>query len=48
MIAEDADAVKSYMIIMGSRGLGRFKRLVLGSIANDVVSHALCPVLVVR
>jgi nucleotide-binding universal stress UspA family protein len=48
MIAEHADAVKADMIVMGSRGLGTFKRLVLGSIANGVVSHALCPVLVVR
>ena len=48
MITEHAEAVKEDMIVMGSRGLGTFKRLVLGSIANGVVSHALCPVLVVR
>lgn len=49
MIAEHADAVKAEdMIVMGSRGLGAFKRLVLGSIAYGLVSYALCPVLVVR
>ena len=48
MITEHADAVKADIIVMGSRGLGTFKRLVLGSIASGVVSHALCPVLVVR
>lgn len=48
MIAEHADAVKADIIVMGSRGLGTFKRLVLGSVASGVVSHALCPVFVVR
>jgi nucleotide-binding universal stress UspA family protein len=48
MIDERADALKADTKVMRSRGLGTFKRLVLGSIANGVVSHALCPVLVVR
>lgn len=48
MISEYAEAVKADMVVMGSRGLGTFKRLVLGSIAHGVVSHAHCPVLVVR
>jgi nucleotide-binding universal stress UspA family protein len=48
MITEHAEAVKADTIVMGSRGLGTFKRLVLGSIGNGVVSYALCPVLVVR
>lgn len=33
---------------MGSRGLGTFKRFVLGSVVSRAVSHALCPVFVVR
>jgi len=45
MIAEHADTVKADTIVLGLRGLGTFKRLVLGSIANGVVRHALCPVL---
>jgi nucleotide-binding universal stress UspA family protein len=48
MIAEHAGAVKADMIALGSRGLGTFKGLVLGNIAHGVVSHAMCPVLVVR
>jgi nucleotide-binding universal stress UspA family protein len=48
MITELADGVKADMIVMGSRGLGTFKRLVLGSVASGVVSHASCPVFVVR
>ena len=35
-------------IVMGSRGITGFKRLLLGSVANAVVSNAPCPVMVVR
>jgi len=36
------------LIIVGTRGLGGFKKLILGSVSNGVVSHAHCPVLVIR
>lgn len=36
------------VIVMGSRGLGRLAGLVLGSTSQKVVSHAPCPVLIVR
>ncbi|HAV78259.1 MAG TPA: universal stress protein [Anaerolineae bacterium] len=39
---------KSDVIVMGSRGLGRLAGLVLGSTSHKVVSHAPCPVLIVR
>ena len=38
----------SDVIVMGSRGLGRLAGLVLGSTSQKVVSHAPCPVLIVR
>ena len=38
----------STVIIMGSRGLSRIAELVLGSTSHKVVSHAPCPVLIVR
>jgi nucleotide-binding universal stress UspA family protein len=39
---------ESSVIVMGSRGLGMLAGLVLGSTSQKVVSHAPCPVLIVR
>ena len=38
----------STVIVMGSRGLSEIAELVLGSTSHKVVSHAPCPVLIVR
>ena len=38
----------STVIVMGSRGMSAMAELVLGSTSHKVVSHAPCPVLVVR
>lgn len=35
-------------IIVGTRGLGGLKRMLLGSVAEDVINYAHCPVVVVR
>ncbi len=47
-IVDYADREKADLIVMGSRGLGGFKRMVIGSVSSGVVTHARCPVLVVR
>ncbi|RIK31201.1 MAG: universal stress protein [Anaerolineae bacterium] len=47
-IIEVANNRKSDLIVMGSRGLGRLVGLLLGSTSQKVVSHAPCPVLIVR
>ena len=36
------------LIVMGSRGLGGFKKLLVGSVATGVSQHARCPVLIVK
>lgn len=48
VIIEVAKIRQSELIVMGSRGLGRLAGLVLGSTSQKVVSHAPCPVLIVR
>ncbi len=36
------------LIVMGSRGLGGFKKLLLGSVASGLSQHSKCPVLIVK
>jgi nucleotide-binding universal stress UspA family protein len=38
----------STVIVMGSRGMSAIAELVLGSTSHKVVSHAPCPVLIIR
>lgn len=36
------------VIVMGRRGLGMVKELLLGSVSREVLQHARCPVMIVR
>ena len=43
-----AEELGAGLIVLGSRGLGRLRRALMGSVSDSVVRHAHCPVLVVR
>jgi nucleotide-binding universal stress UspA family protein len=47
-ITETASEVKCRLVLIGSRGIGGFKELLLGSVSHKVTNHADCPVLVVK
>ena len=47
-IVELAHSIDAGMIVMGSRGQGRLRRALVGSVSESVVRHAHCPVTVVR
>jgi nucleotide-binding universal stress UspA family protein len=47
-IIDTARAEKCDLVVIGSRGLGTFKQLLLGSVSQKVSQYANCPVLVIR
>ncbi len=48
VIVEEAESWGADLILMGSRGLGVWNRLLLGSVSSAVVHHAKCAVEIVR
>lgn len=47
-IVDEAESWGADLIVMGSRGLGAWNRLVLGSVSSAVLHHAKCSVEIVR
>lgn len=47
-IVDYAANEKIDLIVIGTRGLGGFKKILIGSVSSGVITHAQCPVLVVR
>jgi nucleotide-binding universal stress UspA family protein len=47
-IVELAKSIDAGLIVMGSRGHGRLRRALVGSVSESVVRHAHCPVTIVR
>lgn len=47
-LVEYAEDNKVDLIVVGTRGMTGFKKLVMGSVSSGIVTHASCPVLVVR
>ncbi|MGH9974602.1 MAG: universal stress protein [Nitrososphaeraceae archaeon] len=48
IIVNYAENMNVELIVVGTRGRSGFKRLLLGSVASDIVTYAHCPVLVVK
>ena len=48
MICNTANSEKCDYIVMGTRGLGKLRRTIMGSVSDYVVHHAHCPVIVAR
>ena len=47
-IVKLAEEIGAGLIVMGSRGRGRIRHTLMGSVSDSVIRHAHCPVLVVR
>jgi nucleotide-binding universal stress UspA family protein len=47
-IVEVAEEIGAGLIVMGSRGHGRLRRALMGSVSDAVVRHTHCPVTIVR
>lgn len=47
-IIKKAKEINCELVVMGSRGLGEIKGILMGSVSNRVTKHAGCPVMVVR
>ncbi|HXR26632.1 MAG TPA: universal stress protein [Candidatus Baltobacteraceae bacterium] len=48
VVVERAAELRAELVIVGSRGHGPLRSMLLGSVSAEVVDHAPCPVLVVR
>ncbi|XP_060570249.1 universal stress protein in QAH/OAS sulfhydrylase 3'region-like isoform X4 [Ruditapes philippinarum] len=47
-IVDFAEKSKACFIVTGTRGMGKFRRTVMGSVSDYIVHHSPCPVLVCR
>lgn len=47
-IVDVCEREKCDLIVMGSRGLGAIQQIFMGSVSQYVLSHAHCPVMIVR
>jgi nucleotide-binding universal stress UspA family protein len=47
-ICEAIEKIPLSCLVIGNRGLGKIKRVIMGSVSNFVVNNATCPVTVVK
>ena len=48
LLVQMAGEERAIMIVIGSRGQGKMRRTILGSVSDYVLHHAHCPVFICR
>jgi nucleotide-binding universal stress UspA family protein len=48
ILVDEVAAVDADLLIVGSRGQGVIRELIMGSVSSEVIEHARCPVIVAR
>ena len=48
LIVQTSNEENAMLIVIGSRGLGKVRRTILGSVSDYVLHHAACPVFICR
>ncbi|KAJ4705475.1 Universal stress protein A [Melia azedarach] len=48
MICQAAEEVHVDLLVVGSRGLGKIKRALLGSVSDYCAHHVVCPIVIVK
>ena len=47
-ITQYVEQEKAVLVVLGSRGEGKIKRTLMGSVSDYVLNHAHCPVLICK
>ncbi|KAL3853731.1 hypothetical protein ACJMK2_017248 [Sinanodonta woodiana] len=47
-IVKTAEFNKANIIVMGTRGIGKIRRTILGSVSSYILHHAHCPVIIIK